>query len=267
VERPDRLPEGIDLDRPSAARTYDVLLGGSHNFAVDRRLARAAVAAMPDVAEQAQANRAFLHRTVRYLLAAGVCQFLDLGSGIPTEGAVHEVARAACPVARVVYADLDPIAVRHTRRLLLGVPHAVAVRHDLRDTAGVLGRPEVTALFDFDRPLAVLILGVLHAIPDADDPGGIVARLRDRLSPGGYLAIAHATGDSRPADTGALARLSRETPTAMTLRRRDEIAGLFAGVDLVEPGLTWVSAWRPEPGEEPGRPERCANLGAVGVKR
>ena len=267
MQRPDWVSDGIDLDRPSAARTYDFLLGGSHNFAVDRDLARQALAAMPDVAEQAQANRAFLHRTVRYLVGAGVRQFLDLGSGIPTVGNVHEVAQAADPRARVVYVDIDPIAVEHSQRLLAGIPGAVAILQDLRRTAAILADPAVVELLDLDAPVAVLMLAVLHAIPDADDPAGIVARMRDALAPGSYLVISHGTHESRPDVSRELRRLSRQTPTSITHRGRDQVAAFFDGFDLVEPGLVWVTEWRPEPGESTEHPERSANYGAVGVKR
>jgi SAM-dependent methyltransferase len=267
VERPDWVGEGIDMDRPSAARAYDYLLGGNHNFAVDRELARQAMSAMPDVAEQAQANRAFLHRTVRYLTGQGVRQFLDLGSGIPTVGNVHEVAQAADPTARVVYVDIDPIAIEHAHRLLADNPGAIALRADLRRPEQYLDAPEVRDLFDFDQPVAVLMLAVLHAVPDRDDPEGVVARIRDALAPGSYLVLAHGTDESRPEESAELVRLSRRTPTTITPRPRARIGTFFDGFELVEPGLTWVSAWRPEDGETVESPERSANLGAVGVKR
>jgi SAM-dependent methyltransferase len=262
------VPDGIDLERPSAARIYDYLLGGSHNFAVDRDVARAAIAAMPDVAIQAQANRAFLHRAVRYLATIGVHQFLDLGSGIPTLGSVHEIAQGVAPDARVVYVDIDPVAVAHSRHLLDGNDAATVLHHDLRRPNRILADVELHTVLDLERPVAVLALAVLHAMSDADDPGGVIARFRDALAPGSFLVIAHGADSSSLEETKRLVEISARTPTPLNLRTAVEIRALFDGFELVEPGLVWAPLWHPEhPDDLPERPERSGNLVGVGRKR
>jgi len=268
MDEPDWVPEGIDADRPTAARIYDYLLGGFHNFAVDREVARAAMAAMPDVATQAKANRAFVHRAVRYLVGQGVTQFLDLGSGIPTLGNVHEIARQASPEARVLYVDIDPIAVAHGRHILAGTPGVAVVQADLRAPETVLAAPETRETLRLDRPVAVLAVAVLHAVPDADAPAAVLARLRDALRGGSWLTIAHGTHDSRPEEAGRLTELSSRTNTPLTTRTRDQIAAFFDGYELVEPGLVWAPQWRPDPPESvPAQPERSGNLVGVGRSR
>jgi hypothetical protein len=267
MERPAWAPEGIDIERPSQARAYDYLLGGSHNFAVDRELADRAIAAMPDVAVQAQANRAFLHRAVRFLIDAGIHQFLDIGSGIPTLGNVHEVAQKAASQARVVYVDIDPVAVAHSRHMLAGNDDAVVIQEDLRQPEAILNNPDLRSLLDFDQPIAVLALAILHAIPDEADPAGIVARLRDGIPSGSYLVISHATYESLPEVWARIAELSKQTPTPVTPRSKAQIESLFAGFELVPPGLVWAPLWRPEVPEEVGeRPERSSNYVGVGRK-
>ncbi len=268
MDQPDWVPDGVDADRPTAARIYDYLLGGFHNFAVDREVARAAIAAMPDVAVQARANRAFLHRAVRFLVQQGITQFLDLGSGIPTLGNVHEIARRNNPDARVVYVDIDPIAVAHGRHILADTAGVAVVQADLRRAEQLLAAPEARDTLRPDQPIAVLAVAVLHAVPDSDDPAGILARLRDALPTGSYLAIAHGTHDSRPEDAAKLTALSSRTTTPLTTRTRDQIAAFFAGFDLVEPGLVWAPQWRPDPPQPaPEQPQRSGNLVGVGLIR
>ena len=264
--QPDWVPPDVDVTKPSASRIYDYLLGGSHNFAADREVARAAMAAMPDVTVQAQANRAFLHRAVRYLVEVGVRQFLDLGSGIPTLGNVHDVAGRLAPDAGVVYVDIDPVAVAHARHLLAGNPRAAVVHADLRHPPRVLADPALRGVLDLSRPVAVLAVAVLHAISDADHPARIVAQYRDALAPGSYLAIAHGV-DSRPDEAQELVALSQRTTTPLTLRTRAQIQALFDGFDLVEPGLVWAPLWHPEtPQEVPDQPQLSGNLVGVGCK-
>jgi hypothetical protein len=265
---PEWVPEGVDVEKPTAARIYDYLLGGFHNFAADREVARAAIAAVPDVAVQAQANRAFLHRAVRYLVEVGIRQFLDLGSGIPTLGNVHEIAQEASPDARVVYVDIDPVAVAHSRHILVGNDRATVVQEDLRRPEQILADDSVRTVLDLREPVAVLAVAVLHAISDADDPCGITARFRDAIAPGSYLVIAHGAKSSRPEDAERLVELSKRTPTPLTLRTAAEIESLFDGFELVPPGLVWAPLWRPEsPHQVPEHPERSANLVGVGRKR
>jgi hypothetical protein len=203
-------------------------------------------AMMPGSSLVAHANRAFLRRAVRYCLDAGVRQFLDIGAGIPTVGAVHEVAQAAHPPSRVAYIDADPVAVAHGQALLRDTGSAAAIGGDLRQTAEILADPRVTKLIDFTEPVAVLLIAVLHFIPDAHDPGGIVGTLRDRLAPGSLLVISHGTTDGLPDEADAVGQLYKGTSTPLSLRPRAGIAALFTGFELVEPGLTWVTDWRPD---------------------
>ena len=265
--QPEWVPPDVDVDRPSVARIYDYLLGGSHNFAADREVARAAMAAIPDLTVQAQANRAFLHRAVRYLVDAGVRQFLDLGSGIPTLGNVHEIAQQVTPDARVVYVDIDPVAVAHSRQLLTGSPCATVVHADLRHTQRVLSDDDLRRVLDLSEPVAVLAVAVLHAISDADDPARVIAQYRDAIAPGSYLAIAHGT-DNRPDDVKQMVELSQRTTTPITTRTAPQIEAMFDGFELIEPGLVWAPLWHPEsPHEVPPHPELSGNLAGVGYKR
>jgi hypothetical protein len=254
--------QGVDTERASAARIYDYLLGGSHNFAADREVARQALAAMPDVAVQAKANRHFLRRAVRYLDGIGLRQYLDLGSGIPTQGNVHEIA----PQARVVYVDVDPIAVAHGRQLLAGHERALCLQADFRRPAEILADPSVRGMLALDEPVAVLLVAVLHAVPDADDPFRTVADLRDALPPGSHLVVAHGTADSRPDTSDELVRVSKRTTTPLTPRPRPEVLRFFDGWELVEPGLVWAPAWRPDDDPIPGDPAASGNLAGVGRK-
>jgi len=263
--QPDWVPEGIDLSRPSVARAYDYTLGGAHNFAVDREFARQLIELVPDMRITARANRAFLHRAVRFLVQAGIRQFLDIGSGIPTVGNVHEIAQAAVPDTRVAYVDIDPVAVAHSRQILAGNPGATAIQADLRRPDDILGHPEVRALLDFDQPVALMLVAILHAVPDADDPFGIVARLRDALSPGSYLAISHATADRRADEMDEITAMFKQTTTPTTTRTRDEVLRFFTGFELVEPGLVWSPQWRPDSPEDVGEhPERMMMYVGVG---
>jgi len=269
MDRPDWAPESIDVDRPSAARIYDYWLGGSHNFAVDREVARQFTAMVPDTALIMQANRAFLHRAVRYLVDAGIRQFLDLGSGIPTLGNVHEVAQRAAADARVVYVDVDPVAVAHSRQMLAGNELAVVIQEDLRRPEHILSHPDVRGLLDFDQPVALLLLAVMHFIPDTDEPAAILSRFSDALAPGSYVVLSHGTADGISRDAAVrLVELFKRTPTPVVSRTRHAIEQLFAGFDLVEPGLVWSPLWRPEHPDEVGdKPEQAAAYVGVGRKR
>ena len=178
---PDWVPEGIDVTKPSVARVYDYALGGVHSFAVDREFLRAVEAMLPDVRAVCRANRAFLHRAVRVLVEVGIRQFLDIGSGIPTAGNVHEIAQQAAPEARVVYVDIDPVAVAHSRLILAGNDRAAAIQEDLRHPEAIIGHPATQRLLDFDQPVGLILGVVLSVIPDEDDPHALVARYRDAL--------------------------------------------------------------------------------------
>jgi hypothetical protein len=267
VERPEWAPVGIDLDRPSAARVYDFYLGGFHNFAADREMGRQAIQMWPDLPEIMRANRGFLRRAVEFLVGAGVRQFLDLGSGIPTVGNVHEVAQRLAPDTGVVYVDNDPVAVEHSQAILAGDDLTVVVHADMRDPAAVLADPAVRGMLDLGRPVAVLMVAVLHFVPDEDDPAGLVARFREAVPSGSYLALSHATAGEL-ADRAAEHRgLYQRTATPMTMRSRDQVEEFFAGWELVEPGVVSLPQWRPEPGTPaPERPERMPGLAGVGRK-
>jgi SAM-dependent methyltransferase len=267
VERPTWLSEGFDLDRPSAARVYDYLLGGSHNLAADRELAAQILAAVPDAALVAQANRAFLRRAVLYCVQAGVRQFLDLGSGIPTVGNVHEVAQRAAAECRVVYVDAEPVAVAHSQAILAGNDRVTVLRADLSDPDAILADPGLHALLNLDQPVAVLMLAVLPFIPDAADPAGIVARFRDAVGPGSHLVLSHGTADVRPQEVARLTERYRGTSTPVTMRPRQQIEEFFAGFELVDPGLVFVQQWRPDwLGEVERRPEWSSIYCGVGRK-
>lgn len=243
----DWVPPDVDTRRANVARVYDYLLGGTHNFLADQDVGRAIVAVEPNARAIGQANRAFLGRAVRYLAGAGVRQFLDIGSGIPTQGNVHEVAQDAAPGARVVYADIDPVAVAHSKAILAGNPGAAVIDGDLREPAAVLARAVDTGLIDLSEPVGLLLVAVLHFIPDEDDPWGIVAALRDSLAPGSYLVLCHGTEEGAPCVAQAAEKVYRRAASAgLRMRSRPEIARFFDGFDLVDPGLVAIPYWRPD---------------------
>lgn len=265
VTRPDWVPEGLDLDVPSVARVYDYVLGGAHNFAVDREFAREFLAAMPDAKLISQANRAFLHRALRFMIGEGVRQFLDIGSGLPTVGYVHEVAQAIAPESRVVYVDVDPVAVAHSELILRTNKLATAIQEDLRHPDAILDHPETRALLDFSEPVGLILTSILPAIPDDDDPEAILATLRRALCPGSYVVISHVTADTRPDEMDEAARLTKKTTTPVTLRDRAHITRFFAGLELVDPGVVWMTQWRPDHPDDVGaHPERLSNYAGVG---
>jgi S-adenosyl methyltransferase len=256
------------MDRPSAARMYDVLLGGSHNFEVDRAAAAQAVAMVPDLPKVAVSNRAFLRRAVRYLIDAGIRQFLDIGAGIPTVGNTHEVAQAADPQARVAYVDIDPVATAHATAILADNPNAIAVPGDLRAPDRLLADPRISEFLDLHAPVGVLLMGVLHLLTDSDRPGEAVAALRYAAGPGSYVAISHLTSAHRPGDAAQLgAHAAQRTGVPMIFRPRAEITAFFAGLTLVDPGVVPLPAWRPEsPDDLDEDPSRSLILGGVGRK-
>jgi hypothetical protein len=240
------VPADIDLARPNAARVYDYYLGGSHNFAVDREMAKRAIELWPEVPMIIQANRSFLRRAVSFLVHQGVRQFLDLGAGIPTVGAVHQIAQQIDPETRVVYVDSDPVAVAHSRLIVGGNPLVGCVRADLREPDRVLAEPGLSELIDLRQPLAVLMVAVLHFVPDQDGPDAIVARYREALPPGSFLVVSHATADGQTELATPHQALYARTATPMTMRSRSRVAELLAGWDLLEPGLVRLPLWRPE---------------------
>jgi SAM-dependent methyltransferase len=232
----------FDLDRPNAARMYDYWLGGAANLAVDRELAQRMIAIDPAVVDIARANRSFLRRAVRYCVANGVNQFLDLGSGIPTVGNVHDIAQRADPRARVAYVDIEGIAVADGKQLLEHNPLASATQADLRDTEAVLAAPTVAELLDLSQPVALLALMVLPYLPD--DPADIIARYRAHLAPGSFLVVSHLTGDEREINMPALA--SADPNIRVHLRSRAEIVALLDDAQLIDPGVVGAPDWRPD---------------------
>jgi SAM-dependent methyltransferase len=267
MTRPSWAPEGIDLDRPSASRVYDYFVGGMHNFEIDRHLARQIEAFTPSVAETMRANRDMLRRCVRFLVDAGIDQFLDIGSGIPTVGNVHEVAQGRDQSARVAYVDIDPVAVAHSRAILDGDPRTAVIQADISSPETILADPQVTQLIDFEKPVAVLLLGVLHFVADEADPAGCVAGLRDAVAPGSFLAITHATSDGQPTEVLEAQKLSGRTSTEIVLRSKDEITAYFDGWSLVEPGLVHLPLWRPDnPDDIAADPEQSGAFGGVARK-
>lgn len=249
------VPAGVDLSRPSSARVYDRLLGGKDNFAVDRAVADQMAEILPAVIEGARVVRACLTRVVRYLAAeAGIDQFIDLGSGLPTQENVHEIAQRAVPGARTVYVDNDPVVVAHARAILTRDGTTAAVTADLRDVGGVLGHAEVGRLIDLDRPVGLIMSGVVHYVPDDGEVRRAIAGYRDRLAPGSHLFISslRQVGTS-PSPAGArLEGIFRESLGAR-LRSTDEIEEFFAGWDLLAPGLVPLVTWRPDgPRRDPG---------------
>jgi SAM-dependent methyltransferase len=264
TQLPEWAPADLDVTRPSVARVYDYILGGAHNFDVDRQLADEIGRLSPNVVDSARANRHFLRRGVRFLAEAGVRQFLDIGSGIPTVGNVHEIAQAIAPGTRVVYVDIDPIAVAHSRSILRGNPTTGVLCVDLRDPAKILAEATETGLITLDEPLAVLLAGVLHFLAESDEPDEVVRQLREPLAPGSHLLISHATGDGQPPEVRAAQEMTGRA-AEVTLRTHAEVAAFFGPFTLVEPGLVRLDRWRPDPADEPDPvPERVAGYAGVG---
>jgi hypothetical protein len=237
---------GLDTSVPHIARVYDYWLGGKDNFAVDREAAEQVIAAYPGILRDVRAQRAFLANAVRYLAGvAGIRQFLDIGTGIPTASNTHEVAQGAEPDCRVVYVDNDPMVLAHARALLVGVTAPTAyVDADLRDTGKVLA--EAARLLDFTKPVAVMLISVLHLIPDENDPHAIVTRLMEAVPSGSWLALSHPARDVHPQQvTEAASRFNQLAPAKATLRTRAEILRFFDGLELLGPGLAQIHRWRP----------------------
>ncbi|WP_318200070.1 SAM-dependent methyltransferase [Streptomyces sp. SCL15-4] len=267
MERPAWAPRSIDISVPSVSRIYDYYLGGSHNFEVDREAARRAMEFMPGLPKVMQANRAFMRRAVRFAAGEGITQFLDIGSGIPTFGNVHEVAQAAVPGARVVYVDHDPVAVAHSEAVLAGNDDADVIAADLRKPREILSSPRLERLIDLKRPVALLLVAILHFVDDADDPYGAVAELREALAPGSLLILTHASyeGIPLPAERaeGAV-DVYKDIRNPLIMRSREEIARFFEGYDMVEPGLVQMPHWRPDSAPEDEDPYAFSGFAGVG---
>jgi hypothetical protein len=260
-------PLPFDTSVAHQARMYDYLLGGKDNYAADRKAAEAWREIDPDIVFGARANRAFLGRAIGYLTAeAGIRQFLDIGTGIPTAGNTHQVAQAIAPESRVVYVDYDPVVLAHARALLRGSTEGATdyIEADLRDTSAILA--EAAELLDFTRPVAITLMAVLHAIPDADDPYAVVARLMDAVPPGSYLALTHSASDLLKAEQKQSLEdvNSRLIKQRFTYRSGEQVTRFFDGLDLVPPGLVRVEEWRPD--RNPAGPGKSHLWCAVGRK-
>lgn len=250
-------PEGVDLERPSVARVYDFFLGGTANWAIDREFGEKALSGFPILKSVAIANRLFLHRAVRHLARLGVRQFIDIGSGIPTMGNTHQIADEVAPDSKVVYIDNEPVAVAHSRYLLEkhGDPARHAVVHaDLRDPDGLWEGVGNTGVIDFDQPVAVLLVAVLHIQQPGHDGTDIgpkaVARYRELLKSGSYLVLSQVTDDGIPEELAEkvveVKALYDASTSPVVFRSRAEIRALLGDFDLVEPAMTWTPLWHPE---------------------
>jgi hypothetical protein len=267
-------PWAVDASVPNVARMYDYWLGGKDNFAADRAAAEGLSAALPGLPLMARENRAFVGRAVRFCAAAGITQFLDIGSGLPTMENVHEAADRITDKARVVYVDSDPMVVSHARALL-ATERTRAVSGNLTRPAEVVAAAQATGLIDFDRPVTVLLAAVLHDVPDDADPAGCVAAFRDAMAPGSCLVLSHAQlasghvdGTEPTSEVGRKITAAYEgVPPGNAMRTREEIAAFFGDLTLVEPGLTEVWAWRPDARPATVRRGILTVLGGVAVKQ
>ncbi|GAA4626812.1 SAM-dependent methyltransferase [Actinoallomurus vinaceus] len=233
-----------DPSQPNAARMYDYYLGGKDNGPVDRAAAEAAIAEEPLIPLMARENRAFLRRVVRHLAGRGIRQFVDIGSGLPTQANTHEIAQEIAPEARIVYVDNDPLVLAHGRALLVTNARTTIIKADLREPDAIIGHPELKELIDWSQPTAVLMIAALHFIRDSDDPYGIVAKLRSVVAPGSFLALSHGER-TRKMKRAAKAAYSKANAPGVP-RPRKAIERFFTGFELQDPGLVPVTQWRPD---------------------
>jgi hypothetical protein len=256
----------VDTGVAHIARVYNYWLGGQDNFAADRAAAEVVITSYPTVLASVRAQREFLGRAVSYLAGeAGIRQFLDIGTGLPSAGNTHEVAQRVAPESRIVYVDNDPIVLAHARALLASSPQGATayLDADLRNTGEILA--EAAGLLDFSEPVAVLLIGILHCVPDSDDPAALVNRLLAAVPPGSYLVIAHPASDVHASQIGTAAKqLNQVMAEPVTLRTHAEVARFFDGLDLVEPGVVQLHRWRAAPA---GPGTELANYGGVARKR
>lgn len=267
LTNPQWVGEDIDLTRPSVSRVYDFYLGGFHNFGADREMAEKAISGWPEIPMIMKANRAFLRRGVSYLIDQGVRQFLDIGSGIPTVGNVHEVAQGLAPDAKIVYVDNDPVAVAHSRSLLEGNANAAVLAGDFTKPAEILDGVAELGLLDRSQPIALLLNALLHFVPEEAKPGELIATYRDWTPPGSYLQICHATDELNPSEqTEELEGLYKKATATMNFRRRDEVEAFFEGYELVEPGVSLLAQWHPEEEISVEEAERIPGWAGVGRK-
>jgi S-adenosyl methyltransferase len=265
---PDRLPPEINTSVAHPARVYDYLLGGKDNFAADRALGDAVAKEMPSARDMARANRAFLGRAVRYLVTeAGMRQFLDIGTGMPTAENTHEVAQAVAPESRIVYVDNDPLVLAHARALMTSDPagETAFIMANLQDTDKILADPALRRTLDLGKPVALMLIAILMYIRDEEDPRGLVSTLMDALPSGSYLALTHPTADFNPEEVAGAVAATERAGISFTTRSQAQVAAFFDGLDLVDPGVVPILAWHPE-GVPPGAIHVAYYYGAVGRK-
>ena len=264
------LPAGIDFSRPHTARMYDYLLGGKDHFAIDRETMEVGLRSWPGARVYARENRKFLARAVEYLVReAGVRQFLDIGTGLPSANNVHEVAQRFAPDSRVAYVDSDPLVLVHAQALLTSNPagRTAYVQADLREPEKILAHPVVRDTLDFSQPIALMLVAILHFIPDDDDPGALVRTLMSGLPPGSYLVSSHVTAELDPEGVHGMERAYRAGGLWAGARSADEFGEtFFAGLELVDPGLVLISDWRPTGLGPTPSPREVSSNGAVGRK-
>jgi len=265
-DEPGHRAVDLQTGQPHPARVYDYLLGGKDNFAADRAAAEAGLRANPNSRIPPRENRAFLGRAVRYLAGeAGISQFLDIGTGIPTSPNVHEIAQGIEPRARIVYVDNDPIVLAQARALLTTGPEGrtAYIDADLRDIDAILGSADLQRTLDLSKPVGLLLIAVMHFIPDEDDPWTLAARLLAALPSGSYLALSHLTGDFDPAAWAGVVAVYRRSGVTMQVRRKPDVERFFAGLDPIDPGVVSLPQWHPDPSDV-GRPPSDAAVSVYG---
>jgi S-adenosyl methyltransferase len=261
---------GFDPTTPNVARMNDYFLGGKDNFAADRKAAEKALEVAPELLLLMREWRMFIRRVVRFLAESGITQFIDIGTGLPAEENVHEIAQATTPSARVVYVDSDPVVSSHAQALLADNERTIAINADVREPDQIIGNAALRKLIDLDQPIAVLLLTVLHRIPDDREAVRIITGLRGAMAPGSYMVIQHAVSDSRPEVTQSLTRLYQDEKAIVGRRRerntrtKAQIESFFEGLELVDPGVVYLPSWRPDPGTSADDPEAIWLVGGVG---
>jgi S-adenosyl methyltransferase len=263
----DHANRGIDFDKPNAARVYDYLIGGKLNYAIDRMFAEQILAVRPESRDLALLNRRWLRRAVRFGAEQGIRQFLDIGSGMPTVGHVHEVVQAIDPDSRVVYVDNEPVAVAHSEIVLKGNDNAAMVQADAEFPADVLEHRTTERLLDFDRPIMVVMAAFVHFIPDERNPAGLIAAYRDALVPGSFLALSSGTFEGQGEEVRRAAELYQKSGTNVFARSREELRALVDGFEILPPGIVFIPEWRPDdPAEVGEHPELASQLALVARK-
>jgi S-adenosyl methyltransferase len=257
----------IDTSRPHPARMYDYFLGGRDNYEVDREAADRVVDIAPEVPESARANRDFLARAVRFLAESGIRQFIDIGTGIPTSPNTHEIAHAVAPDARIAYVDNDPIVATHAGARLTGTGNTGFFLGDMRDPHSIMEHPTIGQLIDFDQPIALMTVSVMHFVTNEEDPGAMIAAYRDMLPDGSMLVLSHATGDFHLDHVDEVLEIYKKATASLTARSHAEVLALFEGFELLRPGLVQVPLWRPDgPEPKPAHLRRISVYGGVASK-